>query len=55
MKTALGRHTVRLPKLSRTERQTAAQKAMNDRAAKYVGKMGDDARAAQKGELKSSN
>jgi len=33
----------------------SAQKAMNDRAAKYVGKMGDDARAAQKGELKSSN
>mgnify|MGYP000045616843 FL=1 len=33
----------------------SAQKAMNDRAARYVGKMGDDARAAQKGELKSSN
>ncbi len=33
----------------------SAQKAMNDRAAKYVGKMGDDARAAQRGELKSSN
>lgn len=33
----------------------SAQKAMNDRAAKYVGKMGDNARAAQKGELKSSN
>lgn len=32
----------------------SAQKAMNDRAAKYVGKMGDDARAAQKGELKSN-
>ena len=30
----------------------SAQKAMNDRAARYVGKMGDDARAAQKGELK---
>lgn len=33
----------------------SAQKAMNDRAARYVGKMGDDARAAQRGELKSSN
>ena len=32
----------------------SAQKAMNDRAARYVGKMGDDARAAQKGELKSN-
>lgn len=32
----------------------SAQKAMNDRAAKYIGKMGDDARAAQKGELKSN-
>ena len=33
----------------------STQIAMNTRAAKYVGKMGDDARAAQKGELKSSN
>lgn len=33
----------------------SVQKTMNARAAKYVGKMGDDARAAQKGELKSSN
>ncbi len=33
----------------------SSQKSMNDRAAKQVGKMGDDARAAQKGKLKSSN
>ena len=33
----------------------SSQKAMNDRAAKQVGKMGNDARAAQRGELKSSN
>ena len=32
----------------------SAQKAMNDRAARYVGKMGNDARAAQRGELKSN-
>ena len=32
----------------------STQIAMNTRAAKYVGKMGDDARAAQKGELKSN-
>ena len=32
----------------------SAQKAMNDRAARYVGKRGDDARAAQRGELKSN-
>lgn len=34
---------------------SSSQKSMNDRAAKQVGKMGDDARAAQKGKLKSSN
>ena len=32
----------------------SSQKAMNDRAAKQVGKMGNDARAAQRGELKSN-
>jgi len=32
----------------------SSQKAMNDRASRQVGKMGDDARAAQKGELKSN-
>ena len=31
---------------------TREQREMNDRAAKQVGKMGNDARAAQKGELK---
>ena len=33
----------------------SSQKAMNDRAAKQVGKKGNAARAAQRGELKSSN
>ena len=31
---------------------TPQQREMNDRAAKQVGRMGNDARAAQKGELK---
>ena len=31
---------------------TSQQREMNDRAAKQAGRMGNDARAAQKGELK---
>ena len=31
---------------------TREQREMNDRAARQVGRMGNDARAAQKGELK---